>query len=246
MGFSTTRRGNKHKYSKFKSNRTRKARVALSKVNYVPTESKMLDTAFSAFTANNTNSDPDITTGYFDLVKDIAQGTSDANRIGNTIYVKRIMWCYNWALNTGFTPVAFPVRNPIHVFLIAVKCEKLDTWWANTANSGSDIRPTTINSDYRALKSSCAFIIKHWRIDPRRRSTVATSYDNMEGKITHTFKTPFKVTYEDTLAKQLVAKNHLAIVTYQCNDTAAAQRNWNIPADTGAPYHNYMRIQFLG
>lgn len=250
-----SRRGGK-RGRRSKARATKRARVVLSKVNYLPSESKLKDVQFIDFsdTSSDANSiNPDITVSYEQLTIDITQGTSDQERIGNTIYVKRAMWTYAFQHNTTystFAQVSAKAKFPgIHVFLIAVKCTSLSDWWTDTTGSGANIRPTAFDSDYRRLRSSNVRIIRHWKIGRSKKFTDdVTSAGYLKGKLSHTFNTPIKVVYVDTGSKILTSGNQLAFLTYRVNDgdAVAVSNSWDLEPDTGYAYHNLRRINFMG
>lgn len=248
------RRGRRGKGRKSKSRATRRARIVLSKVNYLPAESKMQDIIFGVFggtTSDAESIDPDISVSYLDITGGIVKGVDDDDRIGNVIFVKSVAWNYSWDYSTVYGTSAgtngLPRYPGIHVFLVALKCEDVAAWFAALTN-GKDIKPDAFDTMYKKLRTSCTRIIRHWKLGGRNKFMVtAGSQNNMQGRIKHVFNTPIRCTYKDVGASQIRSSNQLAMIIYRVNDgDTPAIRSWALHTNLGSAYHNMRRLIFMG
>lgn len=237
-----------------KARATRRARIVLSKVGYTPNESKVLSTDFNTFvndTSDDDSKNPDIRVSYLSYTSPISVGTNDGQRIGNNIYVKFVKWTYAFESVSTYRSSALtlflPIYPRIHIFLVAVKCQDVATWWLQTLN-GLNIKPEAFDTNYRKLRSACSRVIRHWRIGgSTKRDLEAGSRAIITGTVSHRFNTPLKVTYKRLLSSDVFAINQLAMIVYFVTDGATTPLDsWRLHGDTGSGYHNMQRIDFLG
>lgn len=239
---------------KSKGKATRRARIVLTKVGYAPAESKMLDEDFTIFddqTSTANSKDPDIAVKILNITDAIAKGTSDQQRIGNTIYVKAVSWNYSFKSNSAYRTSADSQQIPkfphIHVFLVSLKCSDPASWWIKVQN-GLGIKPDSFDTMYKKLRSQCNRIIRHWRIGGGTKFQIdATSRQTIAGRIRHKFNTPIRIQYKEEASSIMQDGNQLVYIVYLLNDGDPTPiDSWALTTDGGAGYHNMQRIQFMG
>lgn len=236
-----------------KAKATRRARIVLSKVGYTPSESKVKTTDINSFVSTTSDADkknPDITVSYRGITNGIIVGTSDETRIGNTIYVKFVKWTYAFnsitAYRTSASSLLLPLYPKIHVFLVAIKCQDVATWWLQTLN-GLNLKPDAFDTNYRKLRGACSRIIRHWKINTGRGDTELGSRTSIVGSVSHRFNTPIKVTYKRVASSDIFAQNQLAFIVYFVNDgDTTPLDSWQLHGDVGSGFHNLLRIDFMG